>query len=79
MGKILGIEFRNSQEILLKEIREVSQQMVSTNTWFQMEDDSDLIDACIYQMEVLNAKYRYLIRKARKENISLSPFLEKEA
>ena len=62
-------------KMLINEIRDVCHQMDCTNMWFEMEEDSDLIEACIHQMEVLNARYRYLIRKARNDNISFSPFL----
>lgn len=79
MEKTLDLVAADNKDLLLKEIKEVCHQMASTNTWFQMEEDEDLIEACIYQMEVLNARYRYLIRKARNEKITLSPFIKKEA
>lgn len=78
MEKTLNFSINESQKTLIKEIQDVCRQMASTNTWFQMEDDVDLIDACIYQREVLNARYRYLIRKARNENISMALFSQKE-
>ena len=34
-----------------------------------MENDDNLIDACIYQREVLNAQYNYLINKIRTKKI----------
>ncbi len=78
MGNTLNFVTTEGTNALIKEIREVYRQMSCTKKWFQMEDDDDLIEACIYQMEVLNARYRYLIRKARNENITLPPFLQKE-
>lgn len=56
------------------EINSVSSQMACVDTWFQLEEDQDLVEACIYQKESLAARYRYLIRKAKESNISLSPF-----
>lgn len=56
------------------EINSVSSQMACVDTWFQMEEDQDLVEACIYQKESLAARYRYLIKKAKESNISLSPF-----
>ena len=44
--------------------------MDQTNNWFQMENDNDLIDACIHQREVLSAKYRYFMNKIRLNKIS---------
>lgn len=55
---------------LINEIRDVRKQMRCIDMWFQMENDYDLIEACIYQKEVLMAKYRYLMKKARMNNIT---------
>ena len=44
--------------------------MKCTDMWFEMEDDEDLIDASIYQRESLNARYRYLLRKAKENHIT---------
>ena len=59
------------QKELIDAIKDVCCQLEYTDKWFQYEEDDDLIEACIYQREVLNAKYRYLIRKAKKENTSI--------
>ena len=79
MENTLSFVTTEGTKTLIREIHEVCRQMSCTKKWFQMEEDDDMIDACIYQMEVLNARYRYLIRKARSENITLPPFLQKEA
>ncbi len=55
---------------LIKEIKNICSEMDKTNMWFQMESDSDLIEACIHQREVLNARYRYLINKIKLDKIS---------
>lgn len=39
---------------------------------FEMESDSDLIDACIYEMEALRARYRFLLRQAKQEGLTAS-------
>lgn len=62
------------QEALLDEIKEVSRLMVCTEAWFQLECDSDLIEACIYQREALHARYRYLLNKAKEQGLSSAPF-----
>ncbi len=63
----------NNQD-LINEIKDVCRQISCTEQWFQAENDSDLIEACIHQREVLYAKYRYLMRKAKNDNIYVSPF-----
>ncbi len=55
---------------LIEEIKSICEEIERTNIWFQMESDSDLIEACIHQRKVLNAKYRYLINKMKLDKIS---------
>lgn len=63
------IEYSKKQD-LIKEIKIICNELDKTNIWFQMENDSDLIDACIHQREVLNARYRYFINKIKFDKIS---------
>ncbi len=56
------------------EITEICTELEKTNMWFQMEVESDLIEACILQREVLNARYAHLISKIKL----LEPSLSKE-
>lgn len=60
-------EPKKSQSFYKDEIKSISAQLACLDTWFQIEDDSDLVDACIYQRESLIAKYRYFLKKS-KEN-----------
>ena len=56
---------------LFKEFKYLYVQMQCTEMWFQMEEDEDLIEASIYQIESLRARYRYLLKKAKDNNIKL--------
>lgn len=58
------------QEKLLSEIQDVSRLLAYNECWFQYECDSDLIDACIYQREELQARYRYLLSQAKQYGVS---------
>ena len=55
---------------VLQAIREVCRQLDSVQARFEMESDSDLIDACIYEMEALCARYRFLLRQAKQEGLT---------
>lgn len=55
---------------VLLAIREVCSQMDSVQARFEMECDADLIDACIYELEALRARYRYLLRQARGQGLT---------
>ena len=50
-------------------IREVCRQLENVQARFEMENDSDLIEACIYEMESLRARYRYLLRQAKAKGM----------
>ena len=61
---------KDNQEKLLSEIKDVSRLLAYNECWFQFECDDDLIDACIYQREELQARYRYLLSRAREFGVS---------
>lgn len=48
-------------------IREVCHQLDCVQSRFEMETDSDMIESCIFEMESLRARYRYLIRLAKSQ------------
>ncbi len=59
---------------LVDEIKEVCRLIACNDCWFELECDENLIDACIYQREELNSRYRYLLKSARQQGISCTPF-----
>lgn len=59
---------------LLSEIKDVSRLLAYNECWFQLECDSNLIDACIYQREELQARYRYLLSLAKQYGVSCAAF-----
>lgn len=67
----------DSNRELIEQIKDVCRQISCTENWFQAENDSDLIEACIHQREGLYARYRYLMRKAKNNNIYAPPFESK--
>ena len=64
----------NDHSALISEIREVERKLAYTEDWFALEQDENLIDACIYERESLCARYRYLIGLAKRRGISSYPF-----
>ncbi|MBP3936589.1 MAG: DUF2508 family protein [Clostridia bacterium] len=48
---------------------EVREQMALVRSRFAWERDSDLIEACIYEMEALDARQRYLLGLARSQDL----------
>lgn len=58
------------EQKLLKNIREVCRMIDNAYMRFEYEADSDLVEASIYELEALKARYRYLLRLAKAQNIS---------
>ncbi|MCI8554475.1 MAG: DUF2508 family protein [Clostridiales bacterium] len=65
---ILRIDERPDE--IVEAIREVCSRLDMVNRRFEMESDSDLIEACIYEMEALRARYRYLLRIAKTKGVT---------
>ena len=63
-----------AKQRLLEEIRLVCQMMQTAHSRFSAQSDGDLMEACIYEMEALEARYRYLNRQAREQGITCQPF-----
>jgi hypothetical protein len=59
-----------AQDLLMREMNNLRHQMAYAEKWFRAEDDEDLIEACIFEKEALEAKHRYLLRLA-KNNIQI--------
>lgn len=55
---------------LIDEIQEIKAMLKNVQNRFDLFTDFDLTDACIYEMEALEARYRYLIKQAKEKNIS---------
>lgn len=54
---------------IIETIREVCACIDAAQSRFEQETDPDLIEAAIYELQSLRAKYRYLLRTARSEGI----------
>ncbi len=55
---------------IIEAIRGVCRQMALVERRFAMETDGDLIEGCIYELQSLQAQYRYLLRRAREQGLS---------
>lgn len=54
------------QEELLADIRRICQMMEDAQLRFQLEQDEDLVEATIFELEALRARYRYLLKLAKR-------------
>lgn len=59
---------------LLDEIREVNRLLACNRQWFELETNQDMIEACIYEDQALQARYRHLLDVAKAQGITVPPF-----
>ena len=53
---------------LVEEIEAIKAQLRNVQNRFDLYTDFDMTDSCIYEMEALEARYRYLIKRAKEES-----------
>ncbi len=66
----IGFSQKPKRSGVLEELTEIMQQIKNAEMRFNMENDSDLVEADIYDMKALQARMRHLIERARKENLT---------
>ncbi|MFT9055721.1 MAG: DUF2508 family protein [Ethanoligenens sp.] len=55
---------------LLGEIESVKTRLDCVSARFDQQSDPDLLEECIYEMQALTARYRYLTREARRQGVT---------
>lgn len=75
--KLRAKETETPEQKLLNEIREVCRKIETAYENFGYEQDDDLVEASIYEIEALKARYRYLLRLAKSRNVTSEANIEK--
>lgn len=60
---------QNREAVLIREMADVKMRLESCLSNYDALLDDDLIDASIYEMEALQAKYRYLLKRAKDKKL----------
>ena len=60
---------------LLMEIETVKKNLDAVTARFEFENAPALVEACIYEMQALAARYRFLTREARRQGLTKSKLL----
>lgn len=55
---------------LLKEINQAKLALEAAYSQFEYVVDPDLIDSCIYQMNAIQNRYKYLLKQAKASDLS---------
>lgn len=81
LSKLSGLIFHksadenNMKRQLINDLMQVHDELQQTRNYFDLVNDLDLIESCIYQMESLETKYNYLLKEARKKGIQCHSYL----
>ncbi|GEM_PF-122967 len=62
-------EEKSDDDKLLEEIRGLNASIANAYNRFEYEEDDDLVEAAIFELEALKARYRYLIRLAKEQRL----------
>lgn len=60
----------NTEDKIIKEIESIRTRLYTAASHFDNESDPDLVEAIIYEMKSLTARYRYLLREAKNAGIT---------
>jgi hypothetical protein len=59
---------------LTDSIEQARQDWLDAQNYYNSVSDSDLVDHAVYMMQAAEKKYTYLLKEARREGISYSPY-----
>ena len=59
-----------NRETILTQLRETGRQLEAVRSRFDLETDFDLIDSYILEMDSLEKRYAYWLKRARAEQIN---------
>lgn len=60
-----------AREELLNEIEDIKRSLATAHSNFEYACDPDLVDSCIYEVNAIQHRYKYLLKEMRKvENLS---------
>lgn len=55
-------------------VEQAKQEWLSAQNYYNSVSDSDLVDHAVYLMQAAEKKYTYLLKKARSEGVTYSPY-----
>lgn len=55
-------------------VEQARREWLATQKYYNSVSDSDLVDHAVYLMQAAEKKYMYLLKKARSEGITYSPY-----
>ena len=62
-------DIQNEDELLLCEIHRLKEALEMAYERFELQQDSNLVEATIFEIEALKARYRYMLGLAKAQNL----------
>lgn len=59
-------------------VEQARQEWLSAQNYYNSVSDSDLVDHAVYLMQAAEKKYMYLLKRARNEGVTYSPYSSEE-
>jgi len=69
MDYLLKSSITAPEDPLLTDIRRICHQMDAAYARFELESDEDLVEAAIFELKALKARYRYLLKLAKQQEL----------
>lgn len=66
----LRIQKPDTPSFVLQQLREIEFRLEQNRQLFDLAEDEDLIEACIYEEKALQKRYQYFWKLARRRGIS---------
>ncbi|NLL72787.1 MAG: YaaL family protein [Clostridiales bacterium] len=73
--RLISKRKHSKDNLLIKEIKETKIALEAAYSQFEYVVDPDLIDSCIYELNAIQNRYKYLLKQAKASDIS---FIETE-
>lgn len=61
-------------EALLDELEDLQLQLEAAQSQFDIVTDSEMIDACCFELKMLSTRYDHLLREARRRGLRNPPY-----
>ncbi|MDR3566365.1 MAG: YaaL family protein [Negativicutes bacterium] len=61
-------------QALPEAIEQARREWLNAQNYYNSVSDSDLVDHAVYLMQAAEKKYIYLLKKARREGVTSSPY-----
>ncbi|NLK99651.1 MAG: YaaL family protein [Clostridiales bacterium] len=68
--RIFSRKKRPHEDLLIKEINKTKHALEAAYSQFEYVVDPDLIDSCIYELNAIQKRYKYLLKQAKASDKS---------